>query len=84
MNIFRRTLEAQGLGARVARRTGTAAPRPRSTSLTSTRGFVSRRHKSRGDPEISYRVPVLASNCEGGRSASVDKSIYIRMYIIKN
>ena len=47
---FRRTLEAQGLGAHVARRTRTAAPRPRNTPLTSTRSFESRRHKSRGDP----------------------------------
>ena len=42
---FRRTFEAQGLGAHVARRARTAAPGPRST-----RSFVSRPHKSRGDP----------------------------------
>ena len=46
---FRRTFEAQGLGAHVARRTRTAAPRPRSTPLKIKRSFVSRRHKSRGD-----------------------------------
>ena len=47
---FRRTFEAQGLGAHVARRARTAAPRPRSTPPMSTRRFVSRRHKSRGYP----------------------------------
>ena len=47
---FRRTFEAQRLGAHVARRARTAAARPRSTPATSTRSFVSRRHKSRGDP----------------------------------
>ena len=45
---FRRTVEAQGLGAHVARRARTVAPRPRSTRPTSTRSFVSRYHKSRG------------------------------------
>ena len=40
----------QGLGAHVARRTRTAAPRPRGTPLVSPRSFVSRRHKSCGDP----------------------------------
>ena len=47
---FRRNFEAQGFGAYVARRTRTAVPRPRITPLTNTRSFVSRRHKSRGDP----------------------------------
>ena len=47
---FRRTFEAHGLGAHVARRARTAPPRPRSTAMTSTRSFVSRRHKSRGYP----------------------------------
>ena len=42
--------EAQRLGAHVGRRARTAAPRPRSTPPTSTRSFVSRRHKSHGDP----------------------------------
>ena len=46
---FRRTFEAQGL-AHVARRARTAPPRPRCTPSTSTRSFVFRRHKSRGDP----------------------------------
>ena len=47
---FRRTFEARGLGAHVARRARTAALRPRSAPSTSTRRFVSQRHKSRGDP----------------------------------
>ena len=47
---FRRTFEAQGLGAHFARKVRTAAPRPRSNPPTSTRSFVSRRHKSRRDP----------------------------------
>ena len=47
---FRRTFEAQGLGAHVDRRAWTAPPRPRTTALTSPRSFVSRRHKFRGDP----------------------------------
>ena len=47
---FRRTFEAQGLGAPVARWARTAHPRPRSTPPTSTRSFVSGRHKSYGDP----------------------------------
>ena len=47
---FRRTFEAQRLGAHVARRARTAAPRPRSTPVTSTQSFVSRGHKYRGDP----------------------------------
>ena len=47
---LRRTLEAQRLSAHVARWARTAAPRPWSTPLTSTRSFVSRRCKSRGDP----------------------------------
>ena len=47
---FRRTFEAQGLGVRVVRRGRTAVPRPRSTPVTSTRSFVSRRYKSRVDP----------------------------------
>ena len=42
--------EVQGLGAHVARRARTAAPRPKSTPPTSTRSFLSRRHKSRGYP----------------------------------
>ena len=53
---FRRTFEAQGLGAHVARRARTAPPRPRSTPLTSTRSFVSRRDKSRGDPRSRTRL----------------------------
>ena len=48
---FRRTFEAQGLGALVPRRARTTAPHPRSTSPTSTRSFVSSRRKSRGDPK---------------------------------
>ena len=51
---FRRTFEAQGLGAHVARRARTAPPRRRSTPLTGARSFVSRRHKS---AEIRYLVP---------------------------
>ena len=47
---FPEKLEAQGLGAHVARRARTAAPRPRSTPLIRPRSFVSPRHKSRGDP----------------------------------
>ena len=47
---FRRTFEAQGLGIVVARRAQTATPRPRSTPPASMRSFVSRRHKSRGNP----------------------------------
>ena len=47
---FRRPLEAHGLGAYVARMTRTAAPRARSTLLTSPRSFVSWHHKSRGHP----------------------------------
>ena len=47
---FRRTFEAQGLGAHVARRARTAPLRPRSTPLIRTRSFVSLRHKSRGNP----------------------------------
>ena len=48
---FRRTFEAQGLGAPVARWARTAHPRPRSTPPTSTRSFVFRPHKSRGYPK---------------------------------
>ena len=51
---FRRTFEAQGLDAHVARRARTASPRPKSIPPTSTRRFASRRHKSRGDP--SFRI----------------------------
>ena len=51
---FRRTFQAQGLREHVAGRARTAAPRPKSTPQTSTRSFVSRRHKSRGDPR--YRT----------------------------
>ena len=47
---FRRTFEAQGLGAHVAGSARSAANRPRSTPPTSMRSFVSRRHKSRGYP----------------------------------
>ena len=47
---FRRTFEAQGPGAHVARRARSALPRPRGTPPTSTRRFVSRCHKPRGDP----------------------------------
>ena len=48
---LRRTFEAPGLGAHVARRARTAPPpRPRSILLMSKRSFVSRRHKTRGDP----------------------------------
>ena len=46
---FRRTFDAKGLGAHVAGRVRAAAPCPRSIPPTSTRSFVSRRHKSRGD-----------------------------------
>ena len=49
---FRGSLEAQGLGARVTRRTRAAPPRPKSP-LTSKGSFVFRRHKSRGDPRSS-------------------------------
>ena len=47
---FRRTFEAQGLGAHIARRAQTAPLRPRSAPLTRTWNFVSLRHKSRGYP----------------------------------
>ena len=47
---FWRTFEASGLGSHVARRAWTAAPRRRNTPPTSTRSFVSGRHKSYGDP----------------------------------
>ena len=47
---MRRTFEAQGPRAHVARRARTAATRPRSTPLTSARRSVSQSHKSRGDP----------------------------------
>ena len=65
---FRVTFEAQGLGAHVTRCTRIAAPRPRSTPLTSTRRFVSRRHQSHGDPRSRTGL-----QCR--RSASGDKGI---------
>ena len=78
---FRRTLEAQGLGAHVSRRARTAAPRPRSTPPTSTWRFVSRCHISRGDPRS--RTGVWAIHRFGGLSVSGDKSIYVvYVYII--
>ena len=69
---FRRTFEAQGLGAHLARRARTAAPRPRSTPLTSTRSFfVSWRHKSRGNPrsvDESPKVYVAGTGTRRGDS----------------
>ena len=74
----RRTFEAQGLGAHVARRARTAALRPRSTPPTSGRTFVSRRHKSRVYPRSCTGLPcVWAIHRFGGLSAFGDKSIYM-------
>ena len=74
----RRTFEAQGLGAHVARRARTAALRPRSTPPTSRRTFVSRRHKSRVYPRSCTGLPcVWAIHRFGGLSAFGDKSIYM-------
>ena len=80
---FRRTFEAQGLGAHVARRARTAAPRPRSTPLTSTRSFVSRRHKSRGDPRS--RTGLQCGQVvvrEGAQRPGIKVYIYIYMYVL--
>ena len=78
---FRRTFEAQGLGAHVARRARTAAPRPRSTPPTSTRSFVSRQHKSRGCPRSRTGLQCRQFIVREGVQRPVIK--YICMYIYR-
>ena len=75
---FRRTFEAQGLGVHVARRGRTAVPRPRSTPVTSTRRFVSRRHKYRGDPRSRTG---LQSGQAIAREGAQRPGIKIYMYV---
>ena len=78
---FRENFKAQGLGAHFARRAGTALPRPRSTPLMSPRSFVSPRLKSRGDSRSRTGLQSSASNREGGRPASGDKSICTYIFV---
>ena len=79
---FRRTFEAQGLGAHVAKRARTAAPHLRSAPSTSTQSFLSRRHKSRGDPRSRTGL-----HCgqfivrEGAQRPGIKSYIYIYVYI---
>ena len=80
---FRRTFEARGLGAHVARRARTAALRPRSAPSTSTRRFVSQRHKSRGDPRS--RTGLQCGQVvvrEGAQRPGIKVYIYIYMYVL--
>ena len=74
---FRRAFEAEGLGVHVARRTRTAAPRPRSTPLTSTRGVLC--PGAINLAEIRDLVPGSgwARSRDRGRSPSRSKSIYV-------
>ena len=79
---FRRTFEAQGPGAHVARRARSAAPRPRSTPSTSTRSFASRCHKPRGDPisHTGFRCGQFTVT-EGAQCMVMNTHIYIHTYL---
>ena len=75
---FQRSFEAQGLGAHVATRARTAAPRARSTPLMSPRSFVSWCHKSRGDPRSHTGLQSgQAIVREGAQRPVIKVSIYI-------
>ena len=58
-----------------------AVPRPRSTLPTSTRSFVSRRHKSRGDPRYRTRLPCGQSNAREASQRSGVKSMLRSIYV---
>ena len=77
---FRRNFEAQGFGAHVTRRTRTAVPRPRITPLTNTQSFVSRRHKSRGDPRSRTGLQCGQGIVREGAQRPVIK-VYIYVYV---
>ena len=79
---FRRTFEAQGPGAHVARRARSAPPRPRGTPPTSTRRFVSRCHKPRGDPisHTGFRCGQFTVT-EGAQCMVMNTHIYIHTYL---
>ena len=82
---FSENFEAQGLGAHVARRAKTAAPRPRSTPLMSPRSFVSPRHKSHGDPRS--RTGLQSGQAivrEGAQSPVIKVYRYIHICYISN
>ena len=78
---FPDNFETQGLGAHVARRARTAAPRPRSTPLMRPRSFVSPRHKSCGDPRLRTGFQSGQAIVREGAERPVMKVyIYIGMY----